>query len=320
MPPRENTKLMDTLSTHLKAKGLSEGTINLYMTKLVKINGNKPFTALVFLKDFKKVKVFLMSLANENTRKSYITAIVSILNNVGKTKEYMTANILYKAMMNKSIAIANEPVDAHEMTEKQKENWLEWVEIMKKQKELETATQSLTKEDMAKPSNKKLMMHYLLLSLYTLTPPRRNLDYILMKLDLDGKKEDENFNYYDPKQKTFTFNVFKTKWKYGKEVIPCPLPLCNILDRYVDLEGIGDNDMILFKDDEKRLGAHITKTLNNIFGKKIGATMLRHFYDTHKYGAVLKGMQEDAFMMGHSVQEQGKYVKYPDAENKIEEK
>jgi hypothetical protein len=77
---------------------------------------------------------------------------------------------------------------------------------------------------------------------------------------------------------------------------------------------IGDNEFILFKGDEKRNGGMITKSLNRIFKKKVGASMLRHFYDTHKYGAILKEMKNDAMMMSHSLAEQKNYVKFDEEE------
>ena len=311
----KNSKLMDALEEHLAEKGLAKGTIKLYMTKLVKLNDNKPFTALVFLKDFKKIKAQLDTMENANTRKSYITAIVSILNNVGKDKSYMERNIMYKSLLEKE-KMNKLQENPNEKTETQKANWIDWTEVVKLHKEMdEAARMIMADEGEPKPSERKLMNDYILLSLYTLTPPRRNLDYLLLKLDLDGKKEDEEVNYYDPKQKTFTFNVFKTKWKNGKETIPCPLPLCKVLDRYVAYNKIGDNEFILFKGDEKRNGGMITKTLNRIFKKKVGASMLRHSYDTHKYGAVLKEMKQDAMMMSHSVNEKlNTYVKFDDEE------
>jgi hypothetical protein len=37
--------------------------------------------------------------------------------------------------------------------------------------------------------------------------------------------------------------------------------------------------------------------------------MLRHIYDTHKYGSVLKEMEKDAEMMGHTMTTQKDYIK-----------
>jgi len=302
-------KFMEKVKAVLNEKGLAEGTVNLYMTKLIKLNGNKPFASLSFLKDFKKVRDVLNAMENNNTRKSYITAIVSVLNNVGTNKEYKTINIMYKSLL-ETEKLRQLKANPHEKTEAQKENWIDWTEVLKMHHEMEEKVLKFEVNDMETPTKRKLMTDYMILSLYVLTPPRRNLDYLLLKLDTNDKKEDEDSNYYNKRQKTFTFNVFKTKWKNGKEVIPCPLPLSKVIDKFCELMNVNDDEFILFRDDEKRQGAQITKTLNRIFHKKIGASMLRHFYDTHKYGSVLKEMEEDAKMMSHSVAEQSNYVKY----------
>jgi hypothetical protein len=45
----------------------------------------------------------------------------------------------------------------------------------------------------------------------------------------------------------------------------------------------------------------ITRVLNGIFHKRIGASMLRHIYLSSKYGNQLQEMKNDANVMGHSV-------------------
>jgi len=309
MPPLANTKLMDNLKTLLAEKGLAAGTINLYLSKLVKLNDGKPFSSIVFLKDFKKIKAKMDAMENLNTRKSFVTAVVSVLNNLGKAKEYVMVNLLYKSLL-ESDKIRLMKEDPHTKTPAQQANWIEWTEIMKIENDLAQKCADFTIEDMKTSSKRKAMIDFMTLSLYTLTPPRRNADYIMMKLCKDGKGEDESFNYYDPKQKTFTFNIFKTHWKNGKEVIPCPLNLCKVIDKFCELFGVTDGGFILYPTDPKRVGGHITKTLNHIFQKKVGASMLRHFYDTYKYGDIIKEMTKDAHMMAHSVAEQSNYVKF----------
>lgn len=302
-------KFMESVKSVLTAKGLAVGTVNLYMTKLIKINENKSFASLSFLKDFKKVRELLDSMENNNTRKSYITAIVSVLNTIGVSKEYKLVNIMYKSLLEAERLIQLK-ANPHEKTETQKENWIDWTEVISIHRDMEEKVSDYEIGDMENSTKRKLMTDYMVLSLYVLTPPRRNLDYLLLKLDTDDKKDNDDFNYYSTRQKTFTFNVFKTHWKSGKEIIPCPLALCRVIDRYCQLMNVQDNEFILFRGDAKRLGAAITKTLNRIFHKKIGASMLRHFFDTHKYGSVLKEMEHDAKMMSHSMAEQSNYVKF----------
>ena len=51
----------------------------------------------------------------------------------------------------------------------------------------------------------------------------------------------------------------------------------------------------------------ITRILNKIFEKRVGSSMLRHIFLSTKYD--IKEMEKDANAMGHSVEEQKKYMK-----------
>ena len=53
----------------------------------------------------------------------------------------------------------------------------------------------------------------------------------------------------------------------------------------------------------------ITYILNRIFKKKIGSSMLRHFYLSEKYFDKVKEMADDAKNMSHSLSMQKDYIK-----------
>ena len=112
--PSTDTKFMSTLKEKLVGKDLADGTVSMYITKLKKLNDNKPFSSLSFLKDTRIIKAFLDKIENINTKKSYMTAMVSVLNNTD-SKQYNTANTYYKALLNDSKV----DVDV-EMNQKQK--------------------------------------------------------------------------------------------------------------------------------------------------------------------------------------------------------
>jgi len=305
--PPTDTKFMVGIKEKLIANDLAEGTAKLYITKLKKLNKNKDFTSLSFLKDTKYIKSLIDGLGNKNTKKSYITSVVSVLN-VVNTKPYNATNIFYKAMLNEQKDYFN-TLDPHEKTETQKENWVDWEEVLKIHKELESEAENATSDLLAKSRLAKLNLHdYTLLSLYVMTPPRRNADYYLMKLDTD-KKENDGFNYYSKAEGKFYFNKFKTA-KYGKENFMVSPALKKVLDRYIELMDIKDDEFILFPTDTKRTsGSAMTKSLNRIFGKKVGASMLRHSYLTSKYGKVTDEMAKDAEFMSHTKSTQNDYIK-----------
>jgi len=305
--PSTETKFMTQIKEKLIANELADGTAKLYLTKLKKLNKNKDFTSLSFLKDTKSIKELIDGLENKNTKKSYITSVVSVLNQIN-TKQYNSTNRFYKAFLNEQKDYFNS-LDPHEKTQTQLDNWIEWTDVLKIHKDLETDALKITPDELAKSRQAKQILHdYTLLSLYVMTPPRRNADYYLMRLDTD-KKTDDKFNYYSTKDGKFYFNVFKTS-KYGKEKFEVSTGLKRVLDRYIELMNIKDNDFILFNNDTKRTsGSSMTKTLNRIFGKRVGASMLRHSYITEKYGKVNDEMVRDAEMMAHSLSTQRDYIK-----------
>ena len=75
------------------------------------------------------------------------------------------------------------------------------------------------------------MLHHLILSLYVLQAPRRNIDYCLMKLSND--MTDTNFNYLDLKNKQFIFNNYKTDHKYNTIEIPIEDNLFKVIQAYL---------------------------------------------------------------------------------------
>jgi integrase len=306
-PKAQNTDtvFMTKLSEKLITKGLSAGSSTLYITKLKKLNDDKPYTSLAFLKDTKAVKAKLDDIENINTRKSYTTAIVSILNNT-ESKQYGAVNIFYKALLN-SEKMMYDKMNHNEKSETQKENWIEWEEVLKIYNELQERVDKIKKEDMPYRDAKQDLTDHLILSLYVLSPPRRNQDYYFMKLDT-GKKDDEDFNYYRPAENKFIFNKYKTKKNYGVETITVNTQLRKVLDNYIDLFELKDGDFLLYNDRNRGGGNAITKSLNRVFKRKVGASMLRHIYLTSKYGAVKEEMAKDAKEMGHSVAQQKEYI------------
>ena len=61
------------------------------------------------------------------------------------------------------------------------------------------------------------LLNYVVLSLYTLHPPRRNVDYSLMKIS--NNMNDDKYNYLDLKKGQFVFNNYKTQGKYNQVVV-----------------------------------------------------------------------------------------------------
>jgi hypothetical protein len=71
----------------------------------------------------------------------------------------------------------------------------------------------------------------MVLSLYTLHAPRRNIDYSLMKISNDMK--DDKLNYLNMDKKQFIFNNYKTQGKYNSVIVPIEDELMKVISLYL---------------------------------------------------------------------------------------
>jgi integrase len=275
----------------------------MYLIKLRILNNNNPFDNLAFLKQKMAIKQKLQDIKNDNTRKSYVASIVAILNRQ-KGKVWEDLNKYYKAIFLKERSIFAEKKPS-EKSETQEKNWLTWDEVMAIFNKLKEKADEVEKKPRLSNADRKTMEHYMILALYVLQPPRRN-DWYYMVL---GKGDDDKKNYVDMKGGKYYFNNFKTA-KSGKEVIDIPEEIIPCLKTYISKMNLTEGDYLLFPDDENRGNSNrMTKSLNSIMGKKVGASMLRHIYLSHKYGKIMKDQEQDAEFMAHSVAMQKDYVK-----------
>ena len=135
----------------------------------------------------------------------------------------------------------------------------------------------------------------MVLSLYTLHAPRRNIDYSLMKLSNDMK--DDKFNYLNMDKKQFIFNNYKTNGKYNSVVVPIEDELMKVISLYLSnhpekskLKNMTYNIHFLktFYNEDIIKSQDITRILNKIFGKSVGSSMLRNMYLSNKYSNIIK--------------------------------
>lgn len=173
--------------------------------------------------------------------------------------------------------------------------------------------------------------------LYTMFPPRRNIDYTEMKLS-DGYNDSlsKEFNYLatymkrvgvkdiegsKKKKITFTivmkfvFNRYKTDGVYHQKIFDVPDDLVQVLQAYITEYKIKDTEYLLKKVGGGALRTDdITDVLHKIIGAGISTQMLRHMYldkyNTPENEKVIKEMMGDAEMMAHSIStQQATYVK-----------
>ncbi len=274
-----------------KCKEITASSLNLYKTKLTILNDNKQIKNINFLYDINNINNKIQHL-KPNTQRTYIIAIVSLL-----------------ACMNKSQKV---PKKLKKLYEDYSKLMDQYNTTLKDQTKITDGTKIISNDDISKiyqklkenkDKTKRAFQDYLILSLYTLLPPRRNLDYQLMKYI---KKYNENlsndFNYYDGN--TFYFNNYKTKGTYKKQELDVPKELQEIINYHINNNNLNENDFILRdfnKETEIKGNNGMTIILNRIFGDKIGASMLRRSYLSNKYSNVQNDLQSDTKAMGTSI-------------------
>lgn len=280
---------MEQIGIELSERGTKKSTVLTYLRIAARLNNNKPFTNLDFLLDTKKI-IATIDKYKISTQSSYYAAIRSLLNTqTANNKKFDTAREKYKSLFNLLNTIRIKENQLGERTERQANCWMDWSAIEKKR-------DALLEKDGSAPSKDALI-----LSLYTIHPPRRNLDYLRMKLG----PVDKLYNSYDGAN--FTFKDYKTSDTYGTQTLPLDPKLKKIIDDYIKTNKLKDGDFLLYNGSPFD-GYKINRSLKRSLGKTIGSSMLRHIYLTDKYANTLDKMKTDADAMAHSTGMQREYV------------
>ena len=279
-------------------KPISENSEKLYTRNLEKINDNKPVTELKYLKNIKEVLSKIQKY-KPTTQRSFIIAICTVLKNNDDKLYNQYYEILSK--MNNDLKVNVDKSD------KQNKNWIESDKIDGIYENLRKAVTNKSKTG-AKESYDSLL-HYMILSLYVLIPPRRNLDYVLLAISSD--MSDKKFNYLDFTKKQFIFNNYKTQGTYESVIIDIPDDLFKVIKSYMlkhphkaklNNKKYHIHFLVNFYGEEIDKSTQMTKLLSRIFGGlKIGSSMLRNMYLTNKYSGMMKELKSDVKDMSTSV-------------------
>ena len=226
------------------------------------------------LKKFEKPKETLKFLEDmpPNRRKTVLSALVIITDN----KEY-------RDKMLEDVRNYNADINKQQKSETQEENWVQGGELkslyadIKQNADLLYKKKNLTMEDMQN------IQSYIILSVLGgfFIPPRRSKDYCDFKIkNVDQTKD----NYMD--KNAFFFNSYKTQKYYGKQSLDIPVPLKNIIRKWIT---INPTDYLLFDSNGNQLtSVKLNQRLNKLFGKKASVNALRHTYLTDKYEEHMK--------------------------------
>lgn len=250
------------------------------------------------VKKFSDAKTFINYLKDTeyNKRKTILASLVVISN----SKDYNT-------LMLEDIEKHKAQELKQEKTQKQKDNWLEFDEIKKVVDREEKNAKLIYSKEKHTPGDLQWIQNYILLCLTTgiYIPPRRSVDWIMKWKNYDESKD----NYVDLKKNMFVFQNYKTAKVYHKIEVMIPKKLKNILVKWFS---VNPTDFVLFDKYFHTLNASkITERLNNVFGKKLSTSMLRHIFITDKFADVnLQDIADTATAMGNRPMEVLQYVKH----------
>ena len=304
------TSFMMELHKELKDKReIADITASQYIRTLYSLNSERPFTNLAWLKNVESVENRLSEYA-ESTQKTMLSTIVSTLSLYNQKSAYKKIFAYwYNKMMEKANDLQGR--DSSQKTDKQAENWLHWDVVLAHEKRLRQEAESLINSDL-NSSSWNVILSYMILSLYTQFAPRRNQDYQFMKVvKSPAQAKDSEFNYYITDTQQFVFNKYKTAKAHGEQVFDVPKELVNAINLYLAKHPGNKKKPFNFLVTWDGLALpsvnSITRILNRIFGKNVGATMLRHIYLSSKYD--VEEMNKDAERMGHTSGMQHEYMK-----------
>ena len=304
---------------------IGDSTASAYIKSLYLLNGKVPFKNLSFLKKTEAIDAMIAPYA-ENTQKALYSTITSVLTLVKDTAGYKKVyQHYYDKMMGKANQMKETGADSSAKTEKQKDNWAEWKDVETIQKHLIDAVEKFSGNKNITPEQYGTLLNLVVLSLYTEIQPRRNQDYLDMsvvkathnKISASELPKDMNYLTTDKNQpKEFIFNKYKTAKKYGQQKMELTPGLAAVISTYLKFHPLARGNksratmykFLVFADGTPLTATNsITRILNRIFGKRIGSSMLRHIFLSSKYD--INEMEKDAEAMGHSVEEQQKYLR-----------
>jgi len=293
----------------------TESTKKVYKRNIIRLNGGDEIKIdkagnpdYKFLKKTDEI-INKISHLKPNSQRTYLISIVSTLKGL---KGYdAAAKFYYDLMMN----LNKELKENNTKSETQKENWMSQDEILEIYNKLKEAAMPLLALKKVNEREWSIILHFVILSLYTLQACRRNKDYQLMKVLTNPKDLGEDFkefNYWSGSK--FDFYTYKTQMAYQLQEIPVNPELKDILQKYIKLHPLRKTKnyflLVDFAGEPLKAVNAITRILNKIFGKKIGVSMLRNIYLTDKFKNPIDELKETATAMGTSSSTiQNNYIK-----------
>ena len=248
-----------------------------------------------------------------SSKNTYIGAISAVLRRIqGFEKEYIEYAKKHKILHNEY----EEERKHNKLSNSERERFLKWPQVMEKfYSELK--------------SNKLTLRELSMYGIYTVLPPRRVMDYSLMKVAhnkkkaVDESKLSQEYNYLvltkSGKPLKMIINKYKTSKRYGTYIrTVIPEKLSNLLTRYIEEYDIKNNEPLFgtigVEKPQHYSHGGFSRMIGDLFlkvtGKRASINILRHSAITHFLDSkkrTFKEKEDFAKEMGHSVNMQSLY-------------
>jgi hypothetical protein len=296
---------------------LKPNTIKQYETHLNKLKKIFESDNWDFLSDPEKVNEALKDKAYTSRRNSF-NAIIVLLMALNHDDKYNELIEKYDKMRNELNSKYDEEMSSGKISEKQKNNFVEYekVEEMIKTMENEIKSQGLKKKENLTGKEKELLMVYTLYNMLIRIPTRNDMagQSLISKTAYNKLSDEEkkNNNYLvKEKGKMFgVYNEYKTSKKYGEKKIDIPKDLEKILNMYINKTGKKMGDVLFTSSTGNPLSRNmisqlLMKTSKKYLNASVSTTLMRKIVASHHFGAdsefgkLKQKQQELADKMGH---------------------
>lgn len=296
---------------------MTNTTVDKYVQVLTILNDGKPFDNLLFLKDYDTINDKMRKYSLSTIKMMYSAIISSLKLNAAYAPELKH----YSELLRRATTKYND-VPRNIKSNKQQKNWIGWNDVISIRDEYRNGvndiltsinkTMDTVRYEDLNQRQYSYIIKYAILCIYSYIEPRRN-EWIYMLCIPPGVKlteeqyNDEGVNYYVIDEKFFIFNRYKTYKTYGQLVIDINgNPLVSILDLVININPLRSTTepFPLFVSFRKTVATNnnfLTITLNNIFGSKVGPSMLRNIYLTDKYIDTVQDIKNSASDMSTSL-------------------
>ena len=243
----------------------------------------------------------------ETTRKNTLNALIVV---GGATAKYVAERDKYNELY-------AEQSKAHKKTESQEKNWVEWPDYLAMVSEMKS---DLAEQEEAKDWTWRETLRYqdyVIALLYSFYPLRNDFGdvEVVSKSAFNNttheEREKQNYLIKEQAKMSLVLNEYKTSKKYGEKTIEIDPAIRKVLLLWFKHNRSG---FLLADKKGNALGSNgITKSLAKVglqrLQKRLGSSLLRHSYLSHKYANDTQEKQKDADLMMHSVATQDGYIK-----------